>query len=79
MVLAAPSKSSGVRNRTTSESQNVVYAEQETDELITMLRETENLDEQGDILQYLVDTHGLEFNTGNIYTDVTFLLLKPEK
>ncbi|KAJ0179243.1 hypothetical protein K1T71_004955 [Dendrolimus kikuchii] len=53
-----------VRNRTTSESQNLVYAEQETDELIAMLRETESLDEQGDILQYLVDTHGLEFNTG---------------
>ncbi|XP_072942269.1 probable phosphorylase b kinase regulatory subunit alpha isoform X1 [Epargyreus clarus] len=52
------------RNRTTSESQNLVYAEQETDELITMLRETESLDEQGDILQYLVDTHGLDFNTG---------------
>ncbi|CAB3256640.1 unnamed protein product [Arctia plantaginis] len=53
-----------IRNRTTSESQNSVYAEQETDELIAMLRETESLDEQGDILQYLVDTHGLDFNTG---------------
>ncbi|CAD0198922.1 unnamed protein product [Chrysodeixis includens] len=53
-----------VRNRTTSESQNSVYAEQETDELIAMLRETESLDEQGDILQYLVDTHGLDFSTG---------------
>lgn len=29
-----------------------------------MLRETENLEEQGDILQYLVDTQGLDFNTG---------------
>ncbi|XP_045533876.1 probable phosphorylase b kinase regulatory subunit alpha isoform X6 [Papilio machaon] len=56
--------SSVVRNRTISESQNVVYAEQETDELITMLRETESLDEQGDILQYLVDSQGLDFNTG---------------
>lgn len=55
-----------VRNRTTSESQNSVYAEQETDELIAMLRETESLDEQGDILQYLVDTHGLDFSTGII-------------
>ncbi|CAH0759086.1 unnamed protein product [Diatraea saccharalis] len=52
-----------VRTRTTSESQTM-YAEQETDELIAMLRETESLDEQGDILQYLVDTHGLDFNTG---------------
>ncbi|XP_045459694.1 probable phosphorylase b kinase regulatory subunit alpha [Melitaea cinxia] len=53
-----------VRNRTTSESQSVVYAEQDTDELIAMLRETESLDEQGDILQYLVDTHGLDYDTG---------------
>lgn len=52
-----------LRNRTVSESQSVVYAEQETDELLAMLRETESLDEQGDILQYLVDTHGLDFNT----------------
>ena len=29
-----------------------------------MLRETESLEEQGDILQYLVDTQGLDFNTG---------------
>lgn len=36
------------------------------EELIAMLRETENLEEQGDILQYLVDTQGLDFNTGNI-------------
>lgn len=34
------------------------------EELIAMLRETENLEEQGDILQYLVDTQGLDFNTG---------------
>lgn len=61
-----------VRNRTTSESQNSVYAEQETDELIAMLRETESLDEQGDILQYLVDTHGLDFSTGELVTSQTF-------
>ncbi|XP_049865152.1 probable phosphorylase b kinase regulatory subunit alpha isoform X1 [Pectinophora gossypiella] len=53
-----------LRTRTTSESANLLYAEQETDELLGMLRETESLDEQGDILQYLVDTHGLDFNTG---------------
>ncbi|XP_026765001.2 probable phosphorylase b kinase regulatory subunit alpha isoform X1 [Galleria mellonella] len=53
-----------VRNRPTSESQNLLYAEAETDELMAMLRETESLDEQGDILQYLVDTQGLDFNTG---------------
>lgn len=57
-----------VRTRTTSESQNLVYAEQETDELIAMLRETESLDEQGDILQYLVDTHGLDFSNGMYFT-----------
>ncbi|KAM3967947.1 putative phosphorylase b kinase regulatory subunit alpha [Aphomia sociella] len=51
-----------VRNRNASESQNL-YAEAETDELMAMLRETESLDEQGDILQYLVDTHGLDFST----------------
>ena len=39
----------------------------EVEELIAMLRETENLEEQGDILQYLVDTQGLDFNTGNFY------------
>ena len=36
----------------------------EVEELIAMLRETENLEEQGDILQYLVDTQGLDYNTG---------------
>ena len=36
----------------------------EVEELLAMLRETENLEDQGDILQYLVDTQGLDFNTG---------------
>lgn len=36
----------------------------EVEELIAMLRETENLEDQGDILQYLVDTQGLDYNTG---------------
>lgn len=39
------------RHRTTSETQ---YAETEVEELLSMLRETESLEEQGDILQYLV-------------------------
>lgn len=39
------------------------------EELIAMLRETENLEEQGDILQYLVDTQGLDFNTGKIFVN----------
>ncbi|XP_015041804.2 probable phosphorylase b kinase regulatory subunit alpha isoform X5 [Drosophila pseudoobscura] len=39
------------------------FADTEVEELIAMLRETENLEEQGDILQFLVDTQGLDFNT----------------
>ncbi|XP_047111572.1 probable phosphorylase b kinase regulatory subunit alpha isoform X2 [Schistocerca piceifrons] len=49
------------RHRGASETQ---YADTEVEELLTMLRETENLEEQGDILQYLVDSQGLNFNTG---------------
>lgn len=40
-----------------------------------MLRETENLEEQGDILQYLVDTQGLDFNTGKSALEILFSLL----
>ena len=39
------------RHRVTSETQ---YADTEVEELLAMLRETESLEEQGDILQYLV-------------------------
>ncbi|XP_019697325.1 probable phosphorylase b kinase regulatory subunit alpha isoform X3 [Harpegnathos saltator] len=49
------------RHRTASETQ---YAETEVEELLSMLRETESLEEQGDILQYIVDSKGLYFNTG---------------
>ncbi|XP_034661444.1 probable phosphorylase b kinase regulatory subunit alpha isoform X6 [Drosophila subobscura] len=42
------------------------FADTEVEELIAMLRETENLEEQGDILQYLVDTQGLDFNTAGL-------------
>ncbi|XP_017094740.2 probable phosphorylase b kinase regulatory subunit alpha isoform X7 [Drosophila bipectinata] len=42
------------------------FADTEVEELIAMLRETENLEEQGDILQYLVDTQGLDFNTDGL-------------
>lgn len=46
----------------------------EVEELIAMLRETENLEDQGDILQYLVDTQGLDYNTGNYRaTDISML------
>lgn len=50
------------RHRIPAESN---YENTEVEELIATLRETENLEEQGDILQYLVDTQGLDFNTGN--------------
>lgn len=43
----------------------------EVEELLAMLRETENLEDQGDILQYLVDTQGLDFNTGEY--DIRFV------
>ncbi|XP_050501218.1 probable phosphorylase b kinase regulatory subunit alpha isoform X3 [Diabrotica virgifera virgifera] len=49
------------RHRHQSETQ---YADTEVDELFAMLRESDSLDEQGDILQYLVDTKGLDYNTG---------------
>lgn len=50
-----------VRHRAPTESN---YENQEVEELIAILRETDNLEEQGDILQFLVDTQGLEYNTG---------------
>ena len=40
-----------LRHRINSETQ---YADTEVEELMAMLRETESLEEQGDILQYLV-------------------------
>lgn len=57
-----------MRHRCNSESGNTSsnYADQEVAELLAMLREEESLEEQGDILQYLVDTHGLDFNTGKL-------------
>lgn len=49
--------------RLASETQ---YADTEVEELLTMLRESEHLEEQGDILQYLVDTQGLNYDTGKV-------------
>uniref|UniRef100_A0A0A9Y4T2 Phosphorylase b kinase regulatory subunit n=1 Tax=Lygus hesperus TaxID=30085 RepID=A0A0A9Y4T2_LYGHE len=49
------------RHRLVSEAQ---YADTEVEELLTMLRESDQLEEQGDILQYLIDTQGMEFQTG---------------
>ncbi|XP_076389191.1 putative phosphorylase b kinase regulatory subunit alpha isoform X1 [Megachile rotundata] len=51
------------RHRGIGETQ---YADTEVEELLSMLRETESLEEQGDILQYLVDSQGLYFNTGMV-------------
>lgn len=56
-----PKIQAGARNRNSGENN---FADTEVEELIAMLRETENLEEQGDILQYLVDTQGLDYNTG---------------
>lgn len=44
------------------------------EELLTMLRESEHIEEQGDILQYLIDTKGQNYDTGKhigifIYVD----------
>lgn len=47
----------------------------EVEELLAMLRETENLEDQGDILQYLVDTQGLDFNTGEFYEYAFYIRL----
>lgn len=47
----------------------------EVEELLAMLRETENLEDQGDILQYLVDTQGLDFNTGTLIPHCTYFTL----
>jgi phosphorylase kinase alpha/beta subunit len=49
--------------RTESES---AFEHTELDELLSMLRETDILEEQGDILHYLVLTHGLEYSTGTL-------------
>jgi hypothetical protein len=49
------------KTRTQSDAQ---YENTEVDELISMLRDTEQLEEQGDILHYLVVSHGLEYCTG---------------
>lgn len=55
------------RHRGTAEN----FENTEVEELIAMLRETENLEDQGDILQYLVDTQGLDYNTGE-YDSLNF-------
>ncbi|XP_065220249.1 probable phosphorylase b kinase regulatory subunit alpha isoform X3 [Planococcus citri] len=42
------------------------YAKTEVEELLTMLRESEHIEEQGDILQYLIDTKGQNYDTGMV-------------
>ncbi|XP_018331758.1 probable phosphorylase b kinase regulatory subunit alpha isoform X1 [Agrilus planipennis] len=51
------------RHRNNSDCQ---YADTEVEELFQMLRESESLEEQGDIFQYLVHSKGLDFDTGMI-------------
>lgn len=70
LVVATPAI---VRHRLNTEPN---YADTEVDELLAMLRETESIEEQGDILQYLVDTQGLDFNTGTKFFLVTFFSYK---
>lgn len=45
-------------------SSELLYAEAELDGILAMLSESDLLEEKGDILQYLVDTYGLEYDTG---------------
>lgn len=59
------------RTRVNSEAH---YADTEVEELLTMLRESECLEEQGDILQYLVDTQGLNYDTGE-YISLVYLFI----
>lgn len=61
-----------LRNRNGAETN---FADTDVEELIAMLRETENLEEQGDILQFLVDTQGLDFNTGILIRRASFFLI----
>lgn len=61
LVVAPAAPPTTVRHRLNTEPN---YADTEVDELLALLRETESIEEQGDILQYLVDTQGLDFNTG---------------
>ncbi|KAF5285006.1 hypothetical protein FQR65_LT02318 [Abscondita terminalis] len=62
MLLGHPRTNLG-RHKNSGEA---AYADTEVDELFAMLRESEILEEQGDILQYLVDSRGLDFNTGMV-------------
>ena len=40
------------------------YENTEVEELVAMLKEAEQLDEQGDILHFLQVSHGLDYSTG---------------
>lgn len=51
MLTWKPYSPKSTRHRMNTETQ---YADTEVEELMNMLRETESLEEQGDILQYLV-------------------------
>eukprot|EP00092_Neocalanus_flemingeri_P036527 GFUD01039770.1.p1 GENE.GFUD01039770.1~~GFUD01039770.1.p1 ORF type:complete len:1190 (+),score=295.95 GFUD01039770.1:88-3657(+) len=40
-----------------------LYGDQEAEELVVMLKETRNLEDQGDILQYMVVTYGMQYTS----------------
>jgi phosphorylase kinase alpha/beta subunit len=59
---------------------DAIYENTETDELLSMLKDADSLEEQGDILHYLVVTVGLAFVTGSLSSfffpllDISFAL-----
>lgn len=67
LPIAVPKIQLGPSSSRIRSNNETNFAETEVEELIAMLRETESPEEQGDILQYLVDTQGLDYNTGKIF------------
>jgi len=63
------------RARTGSET---LYGDQEVEELVVLLKESRDLEEQGDILQYMVVTYGMQHSTrsGSVCQLVTELYEK---
>lgn len=71
-LLSVPKIQLGPASGRTRGNADTNFADTEVEELIAMLRETENLEEQGDILQYLVDNQGLDYNTGT-FSSIRFI------
>merc|ERR1719228_360995 len=70
------SKRKTSRHRVKSDSS--LYQTQEVEELVKMLRQTVDMEEQGDILQYMVGTYGMDFTTesGSVHELVMELYYK---